>query len=615
MKSLITRLILATLVLTLAACTGGTDQPVAIVSAADTAGEITAHVIGNVEEQEDTDRGVELGPITVEYDQDDLDTGASNTDMATITLAGDTITVEGNGATVDGTVVTITAAGTYNISGVLNDGQIVVDTADAETVVLLLNGADITSTSSAPIYAKNAEKTVITLADGTQNTVTDGDSYLLEDPASDEPNAAIFSKDDLTINGNGSLTVTANYNNGIASKDDLKITGGNITVNAVHDGIKGKDSIAVLDGTIIIVAGSDGLQASNAEDVEKGYIAIEGGSLNVTAGLDAIQAETSLLVSEGDLTLTSRVGSGNSAAQSTKGLKAGVDVTITGGNLVIDARDDAIHSNNTLTIDGGSIVLASNDDGIRADTSLVINDGTVDVAQSYEGLESRIIIINGGMVHVTSSDDGINASDGSGGGMMGGGPMDMVAAGCYLEINGGYLYVDAGGDGLDSNGTGTLNGGIVIVNGPTNNGNGSLDVGGNLVVNGGFLVAVGSAGMAQSPSTASTQYSALINMQGTLQAGSIVHIESKDGEDILTFAPTKAYQTVVISSPKMENGATYVVYAGGQATGTVTDGLYTDGTYSGSTQVSSFTIASIVTGESTGMVGPGGMRGGGRQRP
>jgi hypothetical protein len=600
-------------ILSLAACGAGSASSGAIVLATDTPGEIQADLAKEVAAEEDTP--VALDPITVEYDQDDLDASTSSTGTTTIKLTGDAIAVDGSGATADGAVVTITAAGTYSISGVLNDGQIVVDTADVETVVLVLDGVDVTSLSSAPIYVKNAEKTVLTLADGSVNSVTDGDSYVFEDPASDEPNAAIFSHDDLTINGEGALTVNANYNNGIASKDDLKITGGNIAVNAANDGIKGKDSIAMLDGTITVVAASDGLQATNIEDTEKGYIAIEGGALNVTAGLDAIQAETSLLVSGGDLTLTSGVGSGNSATDSTKGLKAGLDVSITGGNLVIDAPDDAIHSNDTLTIDGDSIILRSNDDGIHADTSLVINGGTVDIAQSYEGLESRIIIINGGIVHVTSSDDGINVSDGSGGGMMGGGPMETVAAGYYLEINGGYLYVDAGGDGLDSNGTGTLNDGIVIVNGPTNNGNGALDVGGNLVVNGGFLVAVGSAGMAQSPSTASTQYSALINMQGTLQAGSIVHIESEDGEDILTFAPTKAYQTAVISSPEMENGVTYVVYAGGQATGTVTDGLYTDSTYSAGTQVSSFTIASIVTGESTGMGGPGGMPGGGRPRP
>jgi hypothetical protein len=613
MKKIIAYLLLITLFASLTACSGyamgatmETDS-MASVATSQSATDLEAEANTTASTQQTPE--VTVVPISVEYDDDDLATGASSAAATTIKLDGDTIIFDGSGVAVDGNIVTITSAGTYNISGTLNDGQLVVDTADEETVVLVLDGADITYAISAPIYVRNAEKAVITLADGTENYVTDGATYVFEDETTDEPNAAIFSKDDLTINGDGALTVTANYNNGIASKDDLKITGGTITVNAVNDGIKGKDSVAVLDGTLTIVAGSDGLQATNVEDAEKGYIAIEGGTLNITAGLDAIQAETNLLVSGGNLTLTSGAGQ-NSAADSTKGLKAGVDITITGGSLTIDAADDAIHSNNTLTIDGGSIVLATNDDGIRADTSLVINNGVIDIVQSYEGLESRIITINGGTIHVTASDDGINVSDGSGG-MMGGHPMETIAAGSYLEINGGYVYVDAGGDGLDSNGTGTLNDGVVIVNGPTNNGNGALDVGGSLVINGGFLVAVGSAGMAQSPSTASTQYSALITLQGTLQAGSIVHIESEAGEEILTFAPTKTYQTVVISSPELENGVTYVVYAGGQATGTVTDGLYVDGTYTAGTQVSSLTVASIVTGESTGMGGPGG----GRARP
>jgi hypothetical protein len=484
-------------------------------------------------------------------------------------------------------------------------------------VVLVLNGADVTSLSSAPIYVKNAEKTVISLADGTVNSVTDGDSYVFEDPASDEPNAAIFSHDDLSINGDGALTVTGNYNDGITSKDDLKITAGNVTVRAVNDGIEGRDSIAVLDGTITVNAGGDGLQSNNDEDPEEGYIVIEGDTLDITAGGDGMQAETNLLVSGGDITIVSGRGSNSAVSvDSTKGLKAGVDITVNGGTINIDATDDAVHSNDSITINGGDLLLASSDDGMHADATLTINGGNVNIATCYEGLESAAITINDGTIHIVASDDGINVVSASGGGtMMSGGPMESIFAGYYLEINGGYLYVDAGGDGLDSNGTGTLNDGLVIVNGPTNNGNGSLDVGGNLVVNGGFLVAVGSAGMAQSPSAASTQYSALIDMQGTLQAGSIVHIESEDGEEILTFASAKAYQTVVISSPEMENGATYLVYAGGQATGTVTDGLYTDGTYSAGTQVSSFTIASIVTGESTGMGGPGGMGGGRFTRP
>ena len=284
--------------------------------------------------------------------------------------------------------------------------------------------------------------------------------------------------------------------------------------------------------------------------------------------------------------------------------------------VTIQLKGDAIsYDSNSITIDNGTFLLASSDDGIHADASLTINGGELTITRSYEGLESGVIIINGGNIHLIASDDGINVTDGSGGGMMGGRPMETIAAGYYLEINGGYLYVDAGGDGLDSNGTGTLNGGVVIVNGPTNNGNGALDVGGNLVVNGGFLVAAGSAGMAQSPSSASTQYSALINLGGTLPAGSIIHIESADGEDILTFTPTKVAQTVVISSPELELGTTYAVYVGGQTTGTFTDGLYTNGTYTTGTQVSSFTIASMVTGESNGMGGFQGGGGPGRGRP
>ncbi len=121
-------------------------------------------------------------------------------------------------------------------------------------------------------------------------------SYVFADPESGEPNAAIFSNDDLTINGSGYLVVNANYKNGIVSNDDLKIAAGNIIVNAVNDGIKGKDSLAVQDGMITINAGGDGLQAYNDEDLEKGYIAIEGGVFYITAGLDGIQAETQLAI-------------------------------------------------------------------------------------------------------------------------------------------------------------------------------------------------------------------------------------------------------------------------------------------------------------------------------
>lgn len=569
-------------------------------------------------------------PIAVEYDSDDLDAAVSASAETAITLAGDAIAVDGSGATVDGAIVTITSAGSYNISGVLNDGQIIVNTADAETVKITLSGVQIACSTSAPIYVVNAEKVVITLAEGTQNYVTDGTAYVFADAETDKPNAAIFSHDDLTIKGDGALTVNANYNNGIVSKDELKITGGVITVNAVNDGLKGHDSIAIKDGVITINAGGDGLQSTNEEDAEKGYVSVEGGTLNITAGLDGIQAQTSLLVSGGNIAITTGGGSGNSSVsgggmwgggmegnankptESAKGLKAVVDLTITDGTITINSADDALHSNGSLSINGGVITAASGDDGLHADTTLAINGGEVNITKSYEGIESASITINAGTIHVVASDDGINTVGGVDGSAVNGRPGQnqfALSGDSPLYVNGGYIFVDAMGDGIDVNGSIEMSAGTVIVNGPTNNGNGPLDYLGTFNITGGFLVAVGSSGMAQAPSTSSTQYSVMQNLASPQAAGALVHIATASGEEVLTFMPTKTYQSILFSSPELKNGETYNLYIGGSASGAATDGLYTDGTYAAGTQVTSFTISSIVTGATGGgFGGPGGGR-------
>ena len=575
-------------------------------------------------------------PVSVDFDEDDLESSLEGSEVSYITLEGDSISFEGSGAEVAGNMITITSAGTYSISGTLNDGQIRVDTQDSEKVVLVLNGALINNSNSSPIYVVSAEKTVITLYEGSQNYVSDGVNYVFEDADTDEPNAAIFSKDDLTINGDGSLTVTANYINGIVSKDDLKITGGNISVTAVNDGLKGRDSVAVKDGILTIITGSDGIQASNDEDVEQGYVSIEGGTLNITSGLDGIQAETSLLVSGGTLNIVSGGGSVNGEvhqemgmgnrrdnqaaatseeeSESKKGLKAGVAVTITGGTIQIDSADDAVHSNDSLTIDGGNLTLLSGDDGLHSDSTLEINGGELRITKSYEGIESAVITINDGIISVTASDDGTNAAGGVDGSGMGGGMNEFNSnMNYYTYINGGYIYVNAGGDGIDSNGPIDMSGGTVIVNGPTNNGNGPLDYTGNFTLTGGYLLAVGSSGMAQAPSTTSTQYSVMQNYQSTQSAGTMVHIETQSGEELLSFVPAKDYQSVVFSSAELQNGQTIVIYSGGSSSGAVLDGLYTGGEYSGGTQVTSLTISSIVTGAGAAggfHGGPGGNPGG-----
>ncbi|WP_083679558.1 carbohydrate-binding domain-containing protein [Paenibacillus amylolyticus] len=682
----------------------------------------------------------------VSLDADDTNISWSEADSTAIKLNGTTATVTGSGAKAANGSVTISEAGTYVLSGELTDGQIVVNVADKGTVHLVLNGATIHDNDSAAIYIQKAGKAVITLEKGTKNTVSDGKTYVYADATTDEPDAAIFSKADLTFNGAGQLTVTGNYNEGITSKDDLKIISGSISVKAADDGIKGKDMVAIQAGTITIEAEGDGIKSTNDTDTTKGFVAIAGGTFDIQSGNDGIQAETALVTDGGTYNIVTAGGSANAPAKveegpfggggggwgggtpptdmgtppdgeppadmpemstnsgtnagantngaaasnsantttattdnnadadtattatestSAKALKAGTDLTVNGGTYTIDSMDDSLHSNNNVTVNDGTFNIESGDDGIHADQALTINGGTITIAKSYEGLEGAIITLNDGDVDVTASDDGVNAaggetetaantaastdstttatdvettsnisvtettgttsttdqaSQGTATNQQGRGPggMGVAASNNEFHINGGSLTVNAGGDGLDSNGSINMTGGTVIVNGPTDNGNGALDYDGTFEISGGYLVAAGSSGMAQGTSDASTQNTIVMTFPTTQKAGTLVHVQDSEGNNILTFAPAKDYQTVVVSSPDLAKDGSYVIYSGGTSTGKAVDGLYTDGTYSGGTQVIAFQSTSNVTwvnesGVTTANTGMGGPGGGGGQ--
>lgn len=223
------------------------------------------------------------------------------------------------------------------------------------------------------------------------------------------------------------------------------------------------------------------------------------------------------------------------------------------------------------------------------------------MTESYEGLESQVIMIIDGTIHLIASDDEINVT--SSGGDMGG----FGNSNNYVYIYGGYLYMDVADDGSDSNGNFEMTSGEVLVNDPTNDSNGPLDYMSSFKIIGGFLVAVGGTGMVQAPSTDSTQYSTLQILNNVQAAGTLIHIEITSGEDVLTFLPTKEYQSVLISIPELLNGESYVVYTGGISNGTPVDGLYSDGTYTPGLETANFNIASIVTGGGARMLGgPGG---------
>lgn len=200
-----------------------------------------------------------------------------------IMLSDDGITVNGGGASAENGIITITAAGEYILSGELSAGQIRVNAPDEAKVKLILNGVSVISSDSAAVYVENADKTAIILADGSENCFEDGAVYSGTDE-SGEPDACIFSKDDLEIEGAGRLTVTGNSNHGIHGKDDVRISGGIISVTSANDGIKGKDSVDISGGEITVVSAGDGICSNNSDDAEKGAVNISGGVISVISG-------------------------------------------------------------------------------------------------------------------------------------------------------------------------------------------------------------------------------------------------------------------------------------------------------------------------------------------
>jgi len=523
-----------------------------------------------------------------DYSDVDLDSSYDAETSADIVLDGDSIQTNADGVSVDGSTATITAAGTYILSGLLNDGQINVDAGDSDEVQLVLNGVDITCQTNAPINVLNADKVIITLADSTQNIVTDGDSYVYEDSATDEPNAAIFSKDDLTINGTGSLTVNANYNNGITSKDDLVVVEGTIVVTAVNDALRGRDSVTVQNGAFTLTAGGDGIQSNNDEDAEQGYIVIDGGSFTINAANDGIQAETSLVINSGTFDITTGGGSANAeqrvsqdfggpmqqqnidttetseedeASDSSKGIKSGTLVTVTGGEFNMDCADDSIHSNGDIVLSGGDFTIATGDDGLHADNTATVNAGSINITNSFEGIEGSIVNIEGGDINIIASDDGINAAGGTDGdnGLFGQDSFSGNGSLSYsINISGGNVDMVAGDDGFDSNGDINISAGDIVSLINSSNDNGALDYDGTLTVTGGNIC-YGGTGTGMGPSDNSTQ--SYVYVSGSITKGTEVTVQ-QNGQIIASFTLSIDCSSLAISTPDIVNGQSYDIYGG-----------------------------------------------------
>ncbi|MFV0400181.1 MAG: carbohydrate-binding domain-containing protein [Oscillospiraceae bacterium] len=419
----------------------------------------------------------------------------------TIALNGTTAEITGAGAEAAEGIVTISKGGVYVLSGSFT-GSIVVAASSGDDVQLVLNGVTLQADKNAAIYCSQADNLLITLADGTTNSVTDAENFAYSDVTNEEPDAAIFSKIDLTIDGTGSLTVVANYNNGIGTKDDLVVESGTLDITAANHGMRGRDSVTVLDADITISSGADGIQSNNDEDTSKGWITLSDGSYQITAGNDAVQAETALTVSGGSYTLTTGGGNTVTPADTTgsyKGLKAGTILTVSGGTFVIDSADDAVHSNADISITGGDFTISTGDDGVHADGNMTIGgSGTkIEILTCYEGLEAKTMTIEDGIVTIDSTDDGINiagGNDSGAGGRFGADNFGSVSSDQWLLISGGTITVRAGSDAIDINGNGEMTGGTVDLTAALLGEGQTLDVDGSWTKTGGELTETGGSG-------------------------------------------------------------------------------------------------------------------------
>ena len=541
--------------------------------------------------QEDIQSSLSAGSSMVEIDTSDMfsgrdkEVGYDETESISVQLSDDGSVCESDAVLMEGNTITIADEGTYILSGTLTNGMVAVAAEDTDKVQLVLDGVSISNSESAALYILSADKVFVTTAAGSENTMENGGTYT----AIDENNidAAVFSKSDLTFNGEGKLTVTAKAGHGIVSKDDLVFTCGTYEITSADHGIAGKDSVRIANGFYKIAAGKDGIHAENPEDDKLGFVYAADGTFEILSKQDGISAGSWLQIEDGDYTITTGEGSAAPKNQkmqepmpaewetkaaseedsaSVKGIKAGTQMILKAGTFTLDTEDDALHSNGAIAVCGGAYTLSSGDDGIHADANVLISGGSLDIVQSYEGIEGLGIDITGGEISILASDDGINGAGGNdSSGFEGPGPggdQFAVTEGAYICIAGGVLHINASGDGIDSNGDLTVSGGETYLAGPVNDGNGSLDYNGTAVITGGIFAASGSSGMAQNFGGSSAQGVMMVSLDHKQEAGTQISLADSAGTELLSWTAEKEYSSVIVSCPKIKQGETYVLTAG-----------------------------------------------------
>ena len=406
------------------------------------------------------------GNYDLSYSDRDLDSTYDESEATIISLSDEEITIDGDGASAaeEESALYIDSEGTYIVSGTLTDGQIIIEAPDDEKLQLVLDNVDIACSDDAPLLITESDKVFVTLAEGSENVFT-GPSTFNSESADAGIDGVIFSKGDLCFNGGGSLTVTAQADNGIVSKDDLIFTGGSYKISAPGDAVQGKDCVKIKDGDFSVSADEDGIKSNNDEDSDRGFISIDGGNLVITAGYDGIQAETLLRLAGGTLDITTGGGSQYGSDDETWGeswgngggmplASPGAQAEPPNGGASPDSQatppseGDASGSQANASNEGDSSdsQASSSNEGDSSDSqaSSSSTEGSSDTA-SAKGLKGSLaVVIEGGDITVDSSDDSVHSNG-------------------DIAITGGALNMNSGDDGIHADSSLTIDSGDITI--------------------------------------------------------------------------------------------------------------------------------------------------------
>lgn len=480
----------------------------------------------------------------------DYETDYDESSSVYIELNGSTAEADSDSVQISGSTITITEEATYIISGTLDDGMIIVDAPDTAKLQLVFDGADINSETSAPLYIPEADKVFVTLAEGTENTLSNGGTYTAIDDSNID--SAIFSRQDLTLNGSG--------NAASESSDSWGQWGGGAPGGrggAGGGGMRGTDPDSAGEGE------NGGTPDQSTPDQGASGSGESAEALAFTGSLTASDSEES---ADGE----------DDSSTSMKGIKSEGDMLISGGSFTIDSADDSVHTNSSVTVSGGSFEIASGDDAFHGEDTLTVSGGTINITESYEGLEALSVNIQDGDITIVSTDDGLNAAGGTdssgtaggrdgmfgGGGGMGGEPGGGMSSGSggSIEISGGNLYINASGDGIDANGFISISGGYTVVAGPTQGDTATLDYDTTAEITGGTFIGTGASGMAQTFSD--SKQGVIAVSVGEQSAGTGITLTDQSGNEIISYTPELSFAVVILSSPDITSGETYTITVG-----------------------------------------------------